>query len=229
MQQGIPTIGPRDIQFRSKIEAQWAYLFESMKLEWEYEPYELKYYIPDFIIKLHDFQILVEIKGDNDIWSSYEPHLEKIKKSGYNGRCIILGSTFKRCEEGYNIGIFANSEDNKITNAILSVKKCKCEEGTVSTMIWQENTHHGSYNEQPCGCSERGFSDNEDVFQKMWSIAKNLTQWKGKQNIYNKASKNMCKFCKINKIMADYSDECNICFLKSIDAYTDDEEIHGVE
>ena len=92
---GIPTIGIRGIQFRSRIEAQWAYIFEKLGWNWEYEPIDLEGYIPDFIIKFdNDKEILIEIKGDIDIWKEeiYKPHKEKIIKSGWKGIFGILGS-----------------------------------------------------------------------------------------------------------------------------------------
>ena len=63
---GIPTIGVRGIQFRSRIEAQWAYIFEKLEWNWEYEPIDLEGYIPDFIIKFDEDEILIEIKGDTN-------------------------------------------------------------------------------------------------------------------------------------------------------------------
>ena len=67
--EGIPTIGVKGIQFRSRIEAQWAYIFEKLGWDWEYEPIDLQGYIPDFIIKFDgDNEILIEIKGDTNIW-----------------------------------------------------------------------------------------------------------------------------------------------------------------
>jgi len=49
-----------DIKFRSKLEAKWAALFDSMGIEYEYEPYTIKNrklaYLPDFI--LHNVSFL---------------------------------------------------------------------------------------------------------------------------------------------------------------------------
>ena len=39
---GIPTIGVRGIQFRSRIEAQWAYIFEKLEWNWEYEAIDFR-------------------------------------------------------------------------------------------------------------------------------------------------------------------------------------------
>ena len=96
---GIPTIGVRGIQFRSRIEAQWAYIFEKLEWNWEYEPIDLEGYIPDFIIKFdNDKEILIEIKGDTNIWKNYEEHKNKIINSGWKGVFRILGSVYKISE-----------------------------------------------------------------------------------------------------------------------------------
>ena len=55
----IPTIGVRGIQFRSRIEAQWVYIFEKLIWNWEYEPIDLDGYILDFIIKFGDEDIII--------------------------------------------------------------------------------------------------------------------------------------------------------------------------
>ena len=102
---GIPTIGPRGIQFRSRIEAQWAYLFAEFGWDWEYEPFDLKGYIPDFIITFHDKQLLVEVKGEANIWKTgsrdngyedgYHNYVKKIYESGWKGYYMVVGSTYK--------------------------------------------------------------------------------------------------------------------------------------
>jgi hypothetical protein len=112
---GIPTIGVRGIQFRSRIEAQWAYIFEKLGWNWEYEPIDLDGYIPDFIVKFGDEDFLIEIKGDTNIWKEevYKPHKEKIIKSGWNKSFIILGATFDIKYDGINIGVLFEP-DNQI-------------------------------------------------------------------------------------------------------------------
>lgn len=48
----IPTIGPRDILFRSRLEIRWATFFDVMGWQWEYEPERVELaegpYTPDF-------------------------------------------------------------------------------------------------------------------------------------------------------------------------------------
>ena len=95
---GIPTIGPRGIRFRSRIEAQWAYLFDEVGFVWEYEPIDLAGYIPDFILTFEGSrqkEILVEIKSSMDIWGDYEAAESKILRSGWKGMFMILGANHK--------------------------------------------------------------------------------------------------------------------------------------
>jgi hypothetical protein len=57
---GIPTIY-RNRRFRSRLEARWAAFFDQMGWRWEYEPFDLNGWVPDFIIMEHD-KVLVEVK-----------------------------------------------------------------------------------------------------------------------------------------------------------------------
>lgn len=57
------------IYFRSKLEAQWAYLFDLSGFTYIYEPFEINYRIPKFIITCsddiyNDDLIIVEIKHE---------------------------------------------------------------------------------------------------------------------------------------------------------------------
>ena len=54
-------------RFRSRLEARWAVFFDSLNIEWKYEPegYKIlngKYYLPDFYLPEKD--IFVEVKGN---------------------------------------------------------------------------------------------------------------------------------------------------------------------
>lgn len=56
----------KDYRFRSRLEARWAIFFDSLGIEWEYEPEgyvlgEHGWYLPDFKIK--GTNIFVEVKG----------------------------------------------------------------------------------------------------------------------------------------------------------------------
>ena len=60
------------VNFRSRLEARWACFFDFMELEWHYEPFDLRGWVPDFLIRLPDCkfrsnchfpdELIVEIK-----------------------------------------------------------------------------------------------------------------------------------------------------------------------
>ncbi len=74
--------------FRSRLEAKWAAYFDLLGLPWLYEPKDLEYYIPDFII--HD--LLVEVKGCGSI-KELEGYVDKIIQSGWKGPWVIVGDS----------------------------------------------------------------------------------------------------------------------------------------
>jgi hypothetical protein len=49
MPKGIPTFY-NGVQFRSRLEAKWAAMFDLLKWPWEYEPFDLDGWIPDFAL-----------------------------------------------------------------------------------------------------------------------------------------------------------------------------------
>lgn len=171
--QGIRTLGPRNIHFRSRVEAQWAYIFDFFKWNWEYEPVDLKGYIPDFIITFGNDELLVEIKGENNIWEHYHTHAEKVIESGWKNKFCILGSQWKyhsifssdtRC--WVNIGkIFANGMQDDLVirqhNTPTSISWSLG--GAVTYDIFSDDWKQSSMNN----------------FPELWTIVKNKVQWKG--------------------------------------------------
>lgn len=72
--EAIPTIY-KNRQYRSRLEARWAMFFDLLGWKYEYEPYDLKGWIPDFAIFGLD-EVLVEVKP----YSSFEEFGPEIKK-----------------------------------------------------------------------------------------------------------------------------------------------------
>lgn len=80
----------KGIQFRSRTEARWAAFFDEMRWKWEYEPYDLNGWIPDFELNAGKKR-LVEVKP-----SSTNSELRPFAKSQQLSRCpdgtLLLGS-----------------------------------------------------------------------------------------------------------------------------------------
>lgn len=52
------------VRFRSRLEARWACTFDQLGWEWEYEPFDLPGWIPDFLVDIHDGHrpFLIDVK-----------------------------------------------------------------------------------------------------------------------------------------------------------------------
>ena len=93
------------VQFRSRLEARWAALFDLISWRWEYEPIDLNGYIPDFIVE-SDYLVEVKpiVKWPCPVVScttcsdtprvEYDDALNKIHSSGWAGRhAVIVGAS----------------------------------------------------------------------------------------------------------------------------------------
>jgi len=86
----IPTTY-RGIEFRSRLEAKWASVFDQLGWKYEYEPIDLHGYIPDFVLQWPQ-PVIVEIKPAMTI-RELDAAKEKIERSGWNHDAMILGGT----------------------------------------------------------------------------------------------------------------------------------------
>jgi hypothetical protein len=82
--------------FRSRLEARWARFFDLMKWRWEYEPYDLTGWSPDFVIKGKPKNILVEVKPfmdiDNDDARETISKIKKYLHKTNNDLAVIVGT-----------------------------------------------------------------------------------------------------------------------------------------
>lgn len=216
----IPTIGPRGIQFRSRLEARWAYFFDMLKWDWEYEPIDLKGYIPDFIISFpkQSSKLLVEVKGELD-YDQLEKYSSKIIESGWNDSFLIVGAkvwsikyplTLKNwsreeCELTHtcaviNIGkIFVESDSGGSFDAYLIIDNDKWYINYVDYGFgWLYCIGDGDDKE---ACKPPGWVYNEesiDVYN-FFVKAKNYSQYKSNNNVPNIKSVSEEKFVVVDK------------------------------
>jgi len=87
----IPTTY-KGIEFRSRLEAKWAVMFNQLGWSWEYEPIDLNGYIPDFILTFPHAPMLVEVKPATTR-EELEDATRKIVNSGWTGEALIVGAT----------------------------------------------------------------------------------------------------------------------------------------
>ncbi len=83
----------KGVRFRSRLEAKWAAFFDLCEWPWSYEPVDLKFYVPDFLLRF-DRPLLVEIKPLMSFDESNELNHAKSKarSSGWESEIVILGA-----------------------------------------------------------------------------------------------------------------------------------------
>jgi hypothetical protein len=123
----IRTTGSRNIIFRSKTEAVWAHLFDRLAWSWQYEPFRLTKYIPDFILSFPHGDLLVEVKGQYSCEELLHAHYEysaKVRQSGWQGNYAILGHNIVWNNDQIQIGwLFHTSMLEPISKMIINKVK----------------------------------------------------------------------------------------------------------
>lgn len=188
----IPTMYA-GVQFRSRLEARWAAMFDLLQWKWEYEPIDLDGYIPDFVLGF-DKPMIVEVKPIVD-WESWgcmsheaSQALSKIKKSGWAGEGLLVGAAFMPVKHamGYvrtgtalNIGVIFNTTDDPDEAPVDDPDDCyanifgikECCGGPVDVV--------GYFKCRKCGHHDKGptLRPSDEVIA-LWNRAGNAVQWK---------------------------------------------------
>lgn len=105
---GIPT-KYKGVQFRSRLEARWAVMFDLLEWDWEYEPLDAKGYIPDFVLT-GDKPVLVEVKPDL-LYSELDEYWPRISRALFGiwaHDYIIIGGSPTPTIDGYGAPEFQN-------------------------------------------------------------------------------------------------------------------------
>lgn len=185
----IPTTY-KGIDFRSRLEARWAVLFDLFKWEWEYEPIDLNGWTPDFKIKGNE-DILVEVKPYG-VFTSYPEfderwieQMEKIAKADPDLSILLLSNSPIGNESNATSGSFG-----------LLFKKFydewAIEDHTLAEMTLADGMppfliEDYPFNYKP-SYSVKGEAltslkeMSKEVIERYWNEAGNVTQWKGKAN-----------------------------------------------
>jgi hypothetical protein len=188
---GIPTTYNSQL-FRSLVEARWASFFDVLGWPWEYEPFELKGYIPDFALKFHK-PILVEVKSELEP-KKLKTHRAKIDASGWNDEYLIVGASLFRSEYssagnvGVSVGWLGSSanpnpvpgEFDGLDNAIL----CRCGDSDLFTinqasMEYWCRRHGDSHPNRSNHWKDLDPVSLEDATH-LWRFASNRVQWKAR-------------------------------------------------
>lgn len=183
--QAIPTIGPRGIQYRSRIEAKWAYMFETLEWEWNYEPEDSPYYIPDFCLILNGKEVLVEIKSSNSFGALKERFNGDYEKAreGLKGRKFLLLGGNVWSSKDTDVINKEWREDIKSVIGLLWDLESVC----VVSLVRKENdwqlrtdqklSDHRVVSKLLNGGDVDEYTGFHKTVQQLWSQASNKSQW----------------------------------------------------
>lgn len=177
MSAGIPTLY-RGMRFRSRLEAKWAVFFDRLGWRWTYEPFDLRGYIPDFVLHMHK-PLLVEVKPDIDA-ASLRTHVDKIDASGWADEALVVGVRPIDFKTYRFAGLLRDQGDWK-EGVIFICKQCKG---------WSLCHTHGSFACRACGAGDghdvrhhwvHGIRDGRVAqgIDSHWASASNAVQWRG--------------------------------------------------
>jgi hypothetical protein len=180
----IPTVyGAR--QFRSRLEAKWASFFHEAGWQFEYEPFDLGEWSPDFLLR-GETQVLVEVKPITALdFDTCKKMYRAAARAGWDGELLLVG-TAPLFEMG--LGPFQSpaigwlSED--VAAAYGGEKWSDIEIGRASACIAING--RPDFMSQSLAYSGRMFGqrykecdwpDNPDWLKRIWDRAANRVQW----------------------------------------------------
>jgi hypothetical protein len=191
---GIPTVY-KGRQFRSRLEARWAAFFDLLHWPYEYEPFDLAGWIPDFLL-LGKTRVLVEVKPAVDFPEDIADEISiAAGTAGWDGELLIVGASISPggpylgdVQLGW-LGETARASGEPFDPADWETKPWWFSEASTYGCIgligissndytWFDRIHGAIVGKDGFGNPEVG-----EKALDLWTRAGNLTQWRGKQSI----------------------------------------------
>ena len=175
-QYGIPTMY-NGINFRSRLEATWARFFDLCGWRWEYEPFDLEGYIPDFV--LHGTApILVDVKP-LVLEDELEDRALELESTwcGLGYEVLVVGSGFIESDflHAPAIGVLGSPTGPDGEHCYGTASLFQCTECGVISFLHDPMSWHSRFCEHYDGNHYLGMFKDADSF---WAVAKNGAQWK---------------------------------------------------
>lgn len=163
------------VNFRSRLEARWAAMFDLLGWQWDYEPLDLGGYIPDFVL-LFDRPILVEVKPAL-ARVDYAEAFTKIEASGWEHESWVVGCSVTTCSESAHAGY--------LRHPAWGMSAWWTAEIEYHRGHWTPHTMEGGWGCRVCDEAERkiycSFNDvphKRSDLESCWREAGNRVQWR---------------------------------------------------
>jgi len=173
---GIPTV-LNVTEYRSRLEAKWAAMFDLLGWRYTYEPFDLDGYIPDFCFNGWETPTIVEVKPATTT-KQLEDAFSKIRRSGWNKNVLMLGATLQTelDHRQYPLGLTTCGVDwgGQDTLGLTDLALCdRC--NSIFPYTWE-----GSYRCVVCGRNDGDHHmRNPDLdIHALWAKAGNTVKWR---------------------------------------------------
>jgi hypothetical protein len=182
------------IRFRSRLEARWAYFFDLIGWKWEYEPYDLNGWLPDFVIHGNE-DILVEVKPIDDIDEFPKSDFKKIMSAigkDSDKEILLLGNNidmnggrdyaFDTCPQiGWLFHEFIVRARNQDEHKWDCEPCCFIHDGKHFGIFgvigsWHDRIWDG-HGHDTLRCMQEN-DNKKSKIERLWKKAKNKVQWK---------------------------------------------------
>jgi hypothetical protein len=175
----------RGLRFRSRLEAMWAAFFTGVGWPWEYEPFDLDGYIPDFVLRFTP-PLLVEVKPAITLedFTRYAAALDRI---GWDQEALLLGigPYASASWEAPALGWLREAvSDMVIVQGVVRPQSAWCWGEAISFRCQTCHLISLHHAEQSYRCRITGCWDGDHhlgpvgaVVDHVWTGAKNTVQW----------------------------------------------------
>jgi hypothetical protein len=180
---GIPTVY-RGVQYRSRLEAKWAAFFDLLGWPYQYEPFDLGGWIPDFLL-MGRVPVLVEVKP---VFEFPQDVAAKIVAARPEQETMIVGCAIGKLEPQYMCARLGHM----ISLGCVCREQCGGKHATGVGVSKNDSSRRlGLYSLYGSPCDRiSGRDDGQKGFtwalcseiEPIWAKAGNLVQWRGVQN-----------------------------------------------
>lgn len=108
----IPTVY-NHVLYRSRLEARISALLDLTGLRFDYEPFELRKYIPDYVVEMPFGPCLLECKPAV-LAHEFKDACRRITKSGWAGPALVIGSGLSQAPDNFvDLTLFGTTHAEK--------------------------------------------------------------------------------------------------------------------